>query len=386
MIKSKVVRATALGICLALALSFCGCGKKKNNSNEIVLEQDVPTGSADKLADYKNFTYEAFTGDDFTDEDVVAEYERIIGKYADPGVMSIEPVTGRDGTKTASGDKVFFKYSAVAEDGTVIAPRYGKITLGAGEYGFDEMENALLDQTVGEDVEFTAMVPENYGDAAVAGKQADFTVSILFVYEEAPITLENGCYYLATGSIDEAYASVRVALENSVINEKYEHLDKAFADFVSFVKENTTYKDIEKDKENSYWILYNSFSSKADAEDMTLEAYIAENSSYKNMDEFKTAMEAAADSHIKELVAFNAVADAEGITLSDEDYAAVVFALAQKEGKTVSDSDGNVDKDATVSAYETQYATVYGPDALRFYARVLYCETQVFSTYAKEAQ
>ena len=383
MIRTNSIRRVALCMVLATGLSLCSCGK--NKSKEIVIEPEIPAGTVTTLGDYKNFTYEFFDTS-MTEEEAVAQYESYVTTYSAQGEKSIAPVEERDGTAVEEGDAIFFNYSATVDGEEIVAKRYGKITVGEGTFNFDAFENALVGLTIGEESKVTITLPDDFADAAYAGKDADFTINVLFVYEEAELTLETGCYWLGVGSLEEAYAGIISTYEAQMETQKNNFMAQQKNNYIQQVIDGSEFKNLDDDIENSYWIAYSMYDTMAKEAGQTVEAYVLENTSYESLADFEKGLKTQAENHIKELVTFNAVADAEGLEFGDAEYQAQVVQLAGENGSAVYDDSGVLDRAATVEKFEAQYEEYYGPGALEYYARITYCEDVMFEKYATEVK
>jgi trigger factor len=112
---------------------------------------------------------------DVTDENVSEEIEKLIKQYAE--WFDVERAS-------KTGDRVIIDFEG--KMGGELFPGGAAtntpVELGRGQM-LPDFENALFNVTAGQEVNFDLKFPENYGDASVSGKTANFSVKVQKVQE-----------------------------------------------------------------------------------------------------------------------------------------------------------------------------------------------------------
>lgn len=126
--------------------------------------------------------------------------------------------TDLDG-KPAEGNQVLLEYSAETDDGAV--PEEGKLRLAIiiGESGFDALEKALLKLAPGDEKSLKLEFPEDFREAALAGKKAKVDLTVTKVQQgELPEVDEAFAksFGIESGDLDELREEVRGNLEREL--------------------------------------------------------------------------------------------------------------------------------------------------------------------------
>lgn len=204
-------------------------------------------------------------------------------------------------------------------DGTAFEGGKGEhfsLTLGSGQFipGF---EDQIVGHEAGEEFDVNVKFPEEYQAAELAGKDATFKVKLHEVkYKELPVADDEFAKDVSEyDTIDELKASIRKNMEES--NEKQAELEveNALVDKVIETLEG----DIPAVMiENRIDEMVRDFEYRLGQQGLRLEDYIK----YTGGDaaKFREGFKDQADKQVKIRLALEAVADAEGIVATEEDF------------------------------------------------------------------
>jgi len=121
--------------------------------------------------------------------------------------------------KPAKGHQVLIEYSAETDDGPV--PEEGKLRLALiiGESGFDALEKALAKMAPGEEKSLKLEFPDDFREAALAGKKAKVELTLVKVQQgELPEVNEEFAksFGIESGDLEELRTEVRGNLEREL--------------------------------------------------------------------------------------------------------------------------------------------------------------------------
>lgn len=339
-------------LALALGLSMAGCTderveieKEKDeelDDMDVVFEYDDPSEYITIPDDYMGITVTGFI--EVTDTEV----QQQIG-YARHMHMKTEEIT--EGT-VKEGDKVHVSsQGTLKEEGTVFD---------TGEYDFtigdDEMvpgyEDGLVGAKVGDTVQMELVFPDDYYNSALQGKEAFFEVTIKYIHGKTYVPdwtdelvqeitdgeFKNTADYeaqlrkeLQASKNEEIYYTqqadiIRYLVNNSVVHKFPEGLVEAqYEDYL---------EEYKQENEENYG--YENF-----------EDYILAEEGYATMDEFYAYIQECAENTAIELLAYQAVAYKENITLTKVEYDNFLQTFASSQGYT------------TASKFEEDFMSIY---------------------------
>ena len=240
-------RVAALGMAVGMTAVLAACGNTADTASSEAAESTAETAdTAEKasaetadaeyayLADFsfsdafdENGYLKGVTAadyvtlpDDYADITISADLGQVsdddINDYIDSNVLSNFATTNEVKDRAAAdGDTVNIDYvgriDGVAFDGGDTKGSGADLTLGSGTY-IDNFEDQIVGHTPGETFDVTVTFPENYGNDALAGKEAVFTMTLNAIYETG-ITDEMVAAYEGND-----YATV-TEWENAVWNE-----------------------------------------------------------------------------------------------------------------------------------------------------------------------
>ena len=274
----------------------------------------VKAGDYVTLCDYKNIEVPA-SDVNYTDE----EFKDVIDQ-----ALAAHQVLKEEGT-VKDGDKVNIDYVGTIdgvefEGGNSGGAGYD-LTIGSGQF-IEGFESQLIGHKAGEDVTVNVTFPENYGKAELAGKPAQFAVTIHGIYEDPEYNDDFVCaYYPDMGSTVEEY-------EKSLRDGYYEGQLRAYVD--NYLTENSTvskfpskyYKNLKSTTKFSDVQSYQYMSQMYSQYGMdagTFEDFIGMSDEDYDADIVNRAQEFA-----KADLVYQAVLESEGITLTEGEAESIV--------------------------------------------------------------
>ena len=317
-------RKLALGlVMLLIGLQLIGCGNKtEENTNEetssatesyeAIYFKDIEISDKVVLGDYKNLEVVSNVTA-ITDEDVDNYIDYMLS-------MSPELVEVTDRDVVEMGDVANIDYEGkkdgVAFDGGTAQGYDLGIGTGAFIPGFEE---GLVGAKVGETIDLNLTFPENYG-ADLAGADVVFTVTVNKISKE--ITPEFTDEYVAGLGIENVATveDYRVYLKNMMEDAEEEYaLQDVQTQVITMVTENATVTEVPQELiDRFYNVNKNNMSYNAMMYGMDLESFV---SAYYGMDAetFEAETIAAAEISAKQALVCLAIAEAENLTLTEED-------------------------------------------------------------------
>ncbi|MCD7736834.1 MAG: trigger factor [Lachnospiraceae bacterium] len=258
-----------------------------------------------------------------TEEDVLAEAEELIS-YSD----AVETLT--EGT-VQEGDTVDIYYVGTM-DGEEFDGGSGdyELEIGSGTF-IDGFEEGLIGVEVGETVEIDLTFPEDYYYAAIAGQDVVFTVtvngilSIPELTDEVVDTATEGEYT----DVDSWLAYIREYLEEDAVSEEEYYVQEGLYEALAAGSEITAYPeelvDYSVSEAVAYYELLASYYS-MEYEDLIAAMFEMEE------DTFLEYLDAMVRDSLQEELLLMAVAEAESMELTDEEYEAGLAQLAEDYG------------------------------------------------------
>ena len=340
-------------ICLALMAcmlmgTMSGCEKIASDKTEesgsaVVESMDTETGAENTEASESGEANDGIALKDVNVEDYVT-----IGKYKelnivmqDPGITDEEVdsymmemvssyiTEGIMDRAVALGDTVDIDYEGkkdgVAFDGGTATGQ--KLGIGTGQF-IDGFEDGLIGVMPGETVDLNLTFPEDYGNEELAGAAVVFTVKVNYIMPE---------------TIDDEIVK-QVGIEGVETQEQLrEYLRKMMEDYMASMTGNNKqsivletflegcdFKELPEDLLNKYKNLADTaLSNAAAAASMTAAEYAETYYGQTDYDKFLTQY---AEEALKQGMAMQAVANAENISISDEELDQQLLNYAQSYG------------------------------------------------------
>ena len=360
--KRIFTKALCLVCAGALALSLAACGGKADSAASSTASSSA-LGSASDY-DYQNFNYSdgldekgywegiraldyVTLPEDFasvaikrsdvepTSEEVEEQISDLLSQYS-----STEHITDR---AAADGDTVNINYvgSVNNVEFTGGSAENYDLTLGSGTF-IDGFEDGLIGKKIGDTVDLNLTFPEDYSSTDLAGKEVVFTVKINSVKRAPKLTdelaaeISNNEYKTA-----EAYNNyIKEDLENT---KKENQHNQELNDLVALAYQNATVNDYPQEmidyqleQVTSYYKSY------ADQYGMEYADFLEQQVGMTEEEFVKKMTETVKQSLGQEMV-LRAIAETEGVEISDEKF--------QEKASKYAAQMGSTDVDAFISQY-----------------------------------
>ncbi len=292
----------------ALLVSLAGCSGKGNDgksANGNVEGQDMSAYVT--LANYKGLD-SGVTKQEVTEEQIEQELASFLGFYAEQADVTDRPAE--------MGDICSIDYSGKM-DGVQFEGGTGSydLPLGSGSFipGFEE---GVVGMNIGETKDITVTFPDPYrNNPDFSGKEAVFTVTLKSI--KAPVDKELTDELVAANSayatVDELRESIRTYYAE-MYDQQYRS-DKEAA-IMKAVTEASTFKSLPESMVTYYTDYYRTYVEQMAASyNMTLDQFLAQ--SGMNQESYQKWLDESVDQSTKGWVIYQAIAQAEGITVEE---------------------------------------------------------------------
>ena len=328
----KRIYLAMLAACLALTMTGCGeSGKTGTDTAETQENTDGKTAEAgvsrlvsvdnvDKyitLGEYKGLILDN-TVEVVTDDDVQARIDQELQDKA-------EAVS--DGAQ--EGDLVTVNYVGTIDGETFDGGTANNYDFIIGNGGmFQEFEQGVIDMKKGETKEISVEFPSDYSDSTLAGKKADYKVTVQNVRRAPELTDEWVTKNTDYTTVEEYREGTRKTLEKEARESAGEVLKNTAW---NTVLENTEVKEYpEADVENAISEFRKSMEVYAKQADMTLEEFVE--SQGISQDAFDEQSRQYAEGKVKQNLIVQGIMDAEGLSLDDKESLKVQEELVKQMG------------------------------------------------------
>lgn len=311
----KFIRTAAVALIVTAAALLSGCG----DDREKAYLDEIKASDYVKLGEYKGI-------------EVTQAQPEVTDEYRDSYInylLCLNPDRG-----VTEGDTVNIDYvgtlDGIAFDGGTASEQ--NLTIGSGQFipGFEE---GLVGVKIGETVELPLTFPEDYHAAEMAGKEVIFTVTINTIMASEPQeltdvyvqeldiglnTVEEYQQYVYDALYGDAVASYEEQVENAVVDVVYEQCE--------FTKEPPQAM-VDRYVET----LTSNLTSQAAAYGVTLDQLMK---LYYGMKEeaYREEFRNQAVQSAKQYIMLKAIADAEGLQVSEEEFQTEMEALLENSG------------------------------------------------------
>lgn len=319
----------ALLFLLLIAVTFTGCGKKNEKPTEAVADLTFhPCTGEVTIGQYKGLTMKIeYTP--VTDADVDKQIQQFL--LLRPNYVKDEE---HDGGTVKKGDFINIDF---------VGRVNGEPFEGGSSQGYDvevgsntligDFENGLIGLKVGETVTLDATFPETYSrQPSLAGVTAQFEVTVNYFCKKADDITDE---YVAKNS--RSYKTVeefrKFVKENLEKDAKEEAEEEAGLKLLDEVVNASKFGDIpEADIQYYYRRLVTPYENYAQQTGMELSDFLKLYTDYSSADElYARSREMAIDS-VKQFMVLQKIAEAENITVSDEEYEEYVTGVKDEGG------------------------------------------------------
>lgn len=293
------------------------------NEEKVILKFICAVKPEVKLGEYKNLPVKK-KATRVTQKEIDAEVERLRERYAD---MEIK----EDGA-VENGDTAVIDFEGFKDD---VAFEGGKgedypLEIGSGSFipGFEEQ---LIGMRKGESRDINVTFPENYGAADLAGQPAVFKVTVkdikCKVLPEANDELVKEAKIKDVETLEDYRAYMKKSLSE---NKERENEENFTNELLTKIVENAEVEipDAMIDSETDQMV--NEFKQRLSAQGFTLEQFAAVTGQDEEI--IRGEMRKDAEKKVNVRLVLEAIAEAEDLTVSDEDIDAELQGIADQYG------------------------------------------------------
>lgn len=293
------------------------------NEEKVILKFICAVKPEVKLGEYKNLPVKK-KATRVTQKEIDAEVERLRERYAD---MEIK----EDGA-VENGDTAVIDFEGFKDD---VAFEGGKgedypLEIGSGSFipGFEEQ---LIGMRKGESRDINVTFPENYGVADLAGQPAVFKVTVkdikCKVLPEANDELVKEAKIKDVETLEDYRAYMKKSLSE---NKERENEENFTNELLTKIVENAEVEipDAMIDSETDQMV--NEFKQRLSAQGFTLEQFAAVTGQDEEI--IRGEMRKDAEKKVNVRLVLEAIAEAEDLTVSDEDIDAELQGIADQYG------------------------------------------------------
>lgn len=266
------------------------------------------------LPDYKSINIPA-EHSVANEEDVQAQMDSILSNYTTTNQIKDRAVTDSD---TVNIDYVGKVDGKEFEGGSATG---STVTIGVTNF-IDGFLDQLVGHTPGETFDIQVTFPEDYGKEDLNGKDAIFTITLNYIEEKVvpqmsdDFVKENLSESYGYNTVDELKASIQKSL---IQNQEYSYVWQAMLDDASFTEVPAAVTEFERGQMLQY---YTNSAKQYGMELATLLSYYG----YDDADAFLDANGEQIENDCKTLLCVQAIAEAEGMTATDEEIASALGA------------------------------------------------------------
>ena len=293
------------------------------NEEKVILKFICAVKPEVKLGEYKNLPVKK-KATRVTQKEIDAEVERLRERYAD---MEI-----KEGGAVENGDTAVIDFEGFKDD---VAFEGGKgedypLEIGSGSFipGFEEQ---LIGMSKGESRDINVTFPENYGVADLAGQPAVFKVTVkdikCKVLPEANDELVKEAKIKDVETLEDYRAYMKKSLSE---NKERENEENFTNELLTKIVENAEVEipDAMIDSETDQMV--NEFKQRLSAQGFTLEQFAAVTGQDEEI--IRGEMRKDAEKKVNVRLVLEAIAEAEDLTVSDEDIDAELQGIADQYG------------------------------------------------------
>jgi len=320
----------AIALAMSVAMSMAGCGSQNTETTAAETTQEETTAGMTimDLPEYVASDYvklDQYTGVEVTvanktvtDDEFAEAIQMLLEEYGE-----VEKITDR---KTAEGDTIVYDYSG-AIDGVVFeggTATNQTLTLGEGNF-IDGFEEGLIDAVVGQEFVVDAHFPKDYGKENLNGKTAQFTMFIHYIEGELIVPeltddFVKGLEGYTVSTVDE----FKDVYYKELSEQKAAYMEEtAMNEVFSALLEKAEFTGYPKDYVETYTMdMLNSYAYTASIYGMTLEDFAGMYG--MTIADFEVEVQAMAEQQIQIEMLYHYIAEKENITVTEDEYLAVV--------------------------------------------------------------
>ena len=345
----KFRRLSAVLVAVMILSLVSGCGKKEKSAIDEMKSNYIKYVT---LGAYKGVEYTpAHT--EITDDYIQYDIDNLISQNTTENQIM-------DGIATM-GDAVNIDFVGYIDgetfDGGDSKGAGYELTLGSGSF-IDDFEDQICGHSPGDAFDVEVTFPDDYGNEDLAGKDAVFETTLNYIIEKVEPEYNDALVASATdyATTDEFETAKREAYEAQAAESDLAN-DKDTV-FNKVIEDSTVSEYPESEVNDRIQMVMDSVQQEAEANGVDIDTYLS-NYGY-DLDSFKDNIKTSVETYIREKMIVVAIADAEGITVTDEEVDQKVQELLEQTGltdkETLSQQYGFKDEDYY---YEVLYSKIY---------------------------
>lgn len=318
----------AAWVCVTgLALSMLsGCGKEE--TVDAPMYPEYPTYTAKDyvtLGDYKNLTVQVTSiSESPTEEEITARLQEAMSQEAvdEDATVQMGDTVAIDLKGTVDGETF--------EGGT--SENYS-VTIGSGKL-IDGFEDQMIGMTAGQTKTLDVTFPDTYKREDLAGKTARFTITVKTISRYPEVTDENASE-LSGGSY-KTVEEWREAVSEELVTEKRNQNKAAVRQAIT--NQLGTICEVKEVPEELFdWYVDSmmvNYEYQANSADQTLEEYLSEVSDgeWSSEEDVRAYLEPNKESTLANELILHAVAEDQGMTITEEEYKEQLEEMADRYG------------------------------------------------------
>ena len=315
--------AILLGAVMTCSVVMCGCQASKGLENEYVT-----------IKQYKDLEVDQVEEVEVTDDDVEEQAQTELKELAEEVEITDRPVE--------NGDWVYIDYVG-SSNGTEFeggsAEDYA-LEIGSGTF-IDGFEDQIIGHELGETFDIDVTFPSDYSSYELAGADATFKITInKIIYDDVPELTDEIVPELASAgdatTVNDYYKNIREDLQSENETEYRQSLLDEIWEVLSDEEncEITSYPEGRQDEIKQDYI--DQYTSYAEAYGMTYEDFLTDYMS-TTVKEFEESLDEYAKEQLEQEIIIEAIADKEGIAVTDDNYETELQRLADENGYELDD-------------------------------------------------
>lgn len=319
----------AIALCLCTAFSFTACGGDDSDGSNN--QQNAESTEAKiTLGEYKGLK---------VDSSLATVDQTSVQQYLDSILTASAETEEITEGVLAEGNKIRVSYTSTVDGAEYKNGEGSTVELTDSGFIVEGFTDGLIGHSVGDTVELDLKLPDNFSDTDVAGKDIHFSVTIEAILNT--VVPEFTDEYV-TGN----FGAIGLSTKDDLLNylERDLRISQIYSEIWEEIVTNATVDSYDEEKlstltqERANYQEYQIYDSYGVELATYLEAFSV------SEEEFMSDMEEYAKSYLKEEMVINAIAEAEGIEITDEVYQDKMMEIANAYGF------------ATVSELEEYYA------------------------------
>ncbi len=326
--------AVLLLVSAMVAGALSGCGK----ADDAKYLKDIKVDKYVTLGQYKGIEV-SLTDVEVTDEEVETNITNILANNPMPVAVTGAAEAGHEVNIDYVGKKDGVEFEGGTAEGTTVV---------LGSTGFiEDLDKGMIGMKAGEVKDIPVTFPEGYHNPDLAGQPAVFTVTMHSVtsYPEAKLTDE----YVSWLTMEEQtnVAGFKTYLKEAITeNAQAAYDNEKFSLVAEAVIGNCTFKKLPQGLVGRMQeAITNNITAYASMYGMDMGTYLLNMQAMTADQNAEEVVAGMAEESAKNYLAYQAIANAENMSVTDEEVAEEIVKLAESAGVTVEEYEATLDKD-----------------------------------------